>query len=51
MGGEMVHTRFFSQEEILKEKFEFAEGPDGRQMGSPAFHVWITSRRTEYGPP
>lgn len=50
-GGSMVHTRTFSRAEMEKEKFEFAKRPNGRQLGSPDFHRWITSRRAEYGPP
>lgn len=51
MDGRMVYSRIFSRDEILKEKFEFAKGPVERQMGSPAFYVWMTTRQTEYGPP
>ncbi|KAL8913213.1 MAG: hypothetical protein Q9171_001927 [Xanthocarpia ochracea] len=51
MGGRMVHTRTFSQKEIQSERFEFADGPAGRQLGSPQFHHWITERGAECGPP
>ncbi|KAL9012678.1 MAG: hypothetical protein Q9173_002567 [Seirophora scorigena] len=51
-GGLMVHTRTFSREEMQRERFEFAEGPDGAlAMGSPAHHRFFTSNQTEYGPP
>ncbi|KAL8766890.1 MAG: hypothetical protein Q9209_006438 [Squamulea sp. 1 TL-2023] len=51
MGGRKVHTRTFSQEDIQRERFQFADGPDGRQLGSPQHHRWITRRRAECGPP
>ena len=49
--GTMVHTRKFSREEIQGERFEFAKGPSGRQMGSPQFMAWMRTRQAEYGPP
>lgn len=51
MGGTMVHTRIFTQKDIQSERFNFADGPEGRQLGSPQFHRWITGRRAECGPP
>ncbi|KAL8942969.1 MAG: hypothetical protein Q9211_001170 [Gyalolechia sp. 1 TL-2023] len=47
--GIMMHTRTFSQEEISREKFEFAKGPGKRPMQSPAFSRWVASRALEYG--
>ena len=49
--GKMVHTRKFSREEIQGERFEFAKGPSGRQLGSPHFMAWLRTREAEYGPP
>ncbi|KAI4148947.1 MAG: hypothetical protein L6R39_002645 [Caloplaca ligustica] len=51
LGDELVHTRSFSRAGFEKERFVFAQRPTGRQLGSPAFHRWLTSRQSEYGPP
>ena len=49
LDGPKVHTRTFSRNEILKERFQFAKGPSQRQMGSPQFYRWAQSRMEEYG--
>lgn len=51
LDGRMVYSRTFSRDEMINERFEFAKGPEERQMGSPAFYVWMTSKQAEYGPP
>ncbi|KAL8730397.1 MAG: hypothetical protein Q9181_004673 [Wetmoreana brouardii] len=51
LGGYLVHTRSFTREEILKERFNLAKRPWGRQMGSPQFMRWMNARRAEFGPP
>ncbi len=50
-GGLHVYARNFTAEEIRNERFEFAEGPRGRAMGSPRIMWWSETRRAEYGPP
>jgi len=50
-GGLHVYARSFTAGEIRKERFEFAEGPRGRAMGSPRVMRWSETRRAEYGPP
>lgn len=51
LDGTMVHTRTYSREDIHRERFQFAKGPEQRQMGSPFFMAWLETRRAEYGPP
>ena len=49
--GTMLYMRKFSREEIQGERFEFAKGPSGRQMGSQEFMAWLRTREADYGPP
>lgn len=51
MRGTMVHSRMFSRKDIQSERFDFADGPKGRALGSPQFDRWRRERRTESGPP
>ena len=46
-----MFARNFTREEFLREKFQFAEGPKQRAMGSAAATRWRESRRREFGPP
>ncbi|KAL9601179.1 MAG: hypothetical protein Q9219_002679 [cf. Caloplaca sp. 3 TL-2023] len=51
MDGTKVYARDFSRDEILREKFDFAQGPNGPPLGSPSAHQWHSTRRIQYGPP
>jgi hypothetical protein len=49
-GGEMVHTREFSHDE-LRTALKFAPRPSGRQLGSYYVMHWMNSKEALYGPP
>lgn len=46
-----VYARSLTAEDICNDRFEFAEGPTGRAMGSPQVMWWRQASREGYGPP
>ncbi|KAL8950509.1 MAG: hypothetical protein Q9222_003473 [Ikaeria aurantiellina] len=50
IGGELLHTRTMSREEILRERLDFAAGFAVFLAGALQNNIWVTRGRAEFGP-
>ncbi|KAL8868798.1 MAG: hypothetical protein Q9174_004745 [Haloplaca sp. 1 TL-2023] len=51
LDGTLMFARKFTRDEFLRERFQFAKGPQQRTMGSAAAYRRHQNRRREFGPP